>query len=149
MFQGFNEHRAALGHYRCLPCFCEVHLYVRDHGMKFILVRASFPKQNTLDVRHGICQCNILSDTIRIVSLVALDLSEVINLWKGVSSLQHWIQHHVTLQTDKFSYDCLQPMWKILLTMLGKKKGRSNKIEMEKVAVFQICLKLNYIISDL
>lgn len=57
--------------------------------MKVTVVRESLLKQNTLAVRPGICQCNILSDTIRIVSLVALDLSEVINLRKGVSWLLH------------------------------------------------------------
>lgn len=75
--------------YRCHPCFCEVHLYV-DHVIKFIvifIVRETLLTQNALAVRRGICQCNILFDTIRIVSLVALDLSEVINLRKGVSWL--------------------------------------------------------------
>lgn len=57
--------------------------------MEFIVVRESLPKQNALAVRRGICQCNILSDTIRIVSLVALDLSEVINLRERVSWLLH------------------------------------------------------------
>lgn len=57
--------------------------------MKIIVVRESLSKQNALAVIRRICQCNILSDTIRIVSLVAPDLSEVINLRKGVSRLLH------------------------------------------------------------
>lgn len=54
-----------------------------EHVTKFIVVRESLIKQNALAVRRRICQCNILSETIRIVSLVAQDPSEVINLRKG------------------------------------------------------------------
>lgn len=41
-------------------------------------------KQNILAVSSGMCQCNILSDTIRIVSLISPDLSEVINLQQAL-----------------------------------------------------------------
>ena len=40
-------------------------------------------KQKALAVRCVMCQCNILSEAIRIVSPVALNLSEVINLRRG------------------------------------------------------------------
>ena len=96
--------------------------------MNFIFVRESLLKQSTLAVRRGICQCNILSDTIKIVSLVASDLSEVINLKKGVSRLLHWIQHHDYIT-----------IWYIFISVPGEYTrlegvGMSNKMEMERVA---------------
>ncbi len=94
--------------------------------MQFIAVRETLLKQNASAVTRRICQYNILSDTIRIVSLFALDLSKLINLRKGVSRLLHWIQHHATLQIDKFSYHGLKPMWRIFLSMLGDERQKKE-----------------------
>lgn len=44
---------------------------------------AHLSSRETQAVSHGMCQCNILPDTVPIVSLIAQGLSEVINLEWG------------------------------------------------------------------